>query len=396
VFFSALFRVLTAGFLGSILLAWGGIPVWAQVPQILHYQATLTDGAFPVDGPVDVAAAFYADSTGGTPLAGWTERYEDVPLPEGRLSLLLGRTTPVPDAVLDRPALYLQLSVNDIDFPRLPVASTAFALRARTAEAVVAGGVGAPALAAGAVTPDKIAPGAVGEDALAPAAVTPSALADAAVTTAKVDDAAITSAKLASSAVTSAKLGPGAVTEEALVNGAVTTSKLSNGAITAEKVATGQLLTRLNGLTDRVRLVGGDNVTVTTSDQGGTITIDVDSRFDFDAAAGEPSSRRWKTEVRPLTDALALVQQLRGVRYRWTESGTPDVGFIAEEVGAVVPEVVTYASNGTDAETVNYARLVALLVEALKEQQAQMAADRAHLQALEARLEALEAARSTP
>jgi hypothetical protein len=42
---------------------------------------------------------------------------------------------------------------------------------------------------------------------------------------------------------------------------------------------------------------------------------------------------------------------------------------IAEEVGAVVPEVVTYEKNGKDAAGVDYGRLTALLIEATKEQQ---------------------------
>jgi len=43
---------------------------------------------------------------------------------------------------------------------------------------------------------------------------------------------------------------------------------------------------------------------------------------------------------------------------------------IAEEVGAVVPELVTYEANGKDARSVDYSRLTALLIEATKEQQA--------------------------
>jgi hypothetical protein len=43
---------------------------------------------------------------------------------------------------------------------------------------------------------------------------------------------------------------------------------------------------------------------------------------------------------------------------------------IAEEVGAVVPEVVTWDQNGKDAQSVDYSRLTALLIEATKEQQA--------------------------
>lgn len=41
---------------------------------------------------------------------------------------------------------------------------------------------------------------------------------------------------------------------------------------------------------------------------------------------------------------------------------------IAEEVGAVVPELVTYEENGKDARAVDYSRLTALLIEATKEQ----------------------------
>jgi hypothetical protein len=46
---------------------------------------------------------------------------------------------------------------------------------------------------------------------------------------------------------------------------------------------------------------------------------------------------------------------------------------IAEEVGAVIPEVVTYEDNGKDAKGVDYSRLTALLIEAVKQQQKQIA-----------------------
>jgi len=45
---------------------------------------------------------------------------------------------------------------------------------------------------------------------------------------------------------------------------------------------------------------------------------------------------------------------------------------IAEEVGKVVPEVVSYEANGKDARGIDYARLTALLVEAVKQQQAEI------------------------
>jgi len=81
------------------------------------------------------------------------------------------------------------------------------------------------------------------------------------------------------------------------------------------------------------------------------------------------SSRRWKTNIQTLPNALAKVEQLRGVSYDQKDSGKHEVGVIAEEVGKVVPEVVTYEDNGKDARGVDYSRLTALLIEAVKQQQ---------------------------
>ena len=82
------------------------------------------------------------------------------------------------------------------------------------------------------------------------------------------------------------------------------------------------------------------------------------------------SSRRWKTNIHTLQGALAKVEQLRGVSYDLKDSGKHEIGVIAEEAGAVVPEVVTWEKNGTDAQSVDYGRLTALLIEGMKEQQA--------------------------
>jgi hypothetical protein len=81
------------------------------------------------------------------------------------------------------------------------------------------------------------------------------------------------------------------------------------------------------------------------------------------------SSRRWKTNIQPLQNALGKIEQLRGVSYDLKESGKHEIGVIAEEVGAVVPEVVSFEQNGKDARGVDYSRLTALLIEAVKQQQ---------------------------
>lgn len=113
------------------------------------------------------------------------------------------------------------------------------------------------------------------------------------------------------------------------------------------------------------------------------------------------SSRRWKTNIQTLHGALGRVEQLRGVSYDLKANGKHEVGVIAEEVGAVVPEVVSYEKNGKDAQGVDYSRLTALLIEAVKQQQLEISALRRQLQrraakeaALESRLEQLEQDRS--
>jgi len=81
------------------------------------------------------------------------------------------------------------------------------------------------------------------------------------------------------------------------------------------------------------------------------------------------SSRRWKTDIQQLDGALDKVERLRGVSFNWTATGKPDIGLIAEEAAAVVPEVVAFESDSKDARGIDYSRLTALLVEAVKEQQ---------------------------
>jgi trimeric autotransporter adhesin len=103
------------------------------------------------------------------------------------------------------------------------------------------------------------------------------------------------------------------------------------------------------------------------------------------------SSRRWKTNIRTLPDALSKVEQLRGVSYNLKDSGKHEIGVIAEEVGKVVPEVVTYEDNGKDARGVDYSRLTALLIEATKEQQALLRKQQQQIRTQQVQLKAQQA-----
>jgi hypothetical protein len=132
-----------------------------------------------------------------------------------------------------------------------------------------------------------------------------------------------------------------------------------------------------NGMEFRV----GGNLTMMVIDQDGDVGIRMTNPTrSLQIAKGTPddpladawdvySSRRWKTNIETLPNALDKVQQLRGVEYDWIANGQHDIGLIAEEVGEIIPEVVKYEENGVDAQSVDYARLVAVLIEAVKEQQ---------------------------
>jgi hypothetical protein len=83
------------------------------------------------------------------------------------------------------------------------------------------------------------------------------------------------------------------------------------------------------------------------------------------------SSARWKTNIQPLKGALEKVELMRGVSFNWKANGKPDIGVVAEEVAVVVPEIVGFEQNG-NAKSVDYGRLTALLLAAIKEQQAEI------------------------
>lgn len=106
---------------------------------------------------------------------------------------------------------------------------------------------------------------------------------------------------------------------------------------------------------------------------------------------GSISSRRFKENVEPLADALALVQRLQGVRFVWKDTGRPALGLIAEDVATVLPEVVERESADGPAVAVNYPALVAVLVEAVKDQQGRMDAQEAKLAAYRAEIGTQEA-----
>ncbi len=80
------------------------------------------------------------------------------------------------------------------------------------------------------------------------------------------------------------------------------------------------------------------------------------------------SDIRLKKNVSTYLNALSTVNKLRGVKFEWIKSGIGDIGFIAQEIEKVIPEIVQ-TDDGTGYKSVSYEKIVAVLVEAIKEQQ---------------------------
>ena len=103
----------------------------------------------------------------------------------------------------------------------------------------------------------------------------------------------------------------------------------------------------------------------------------------------ELSSAKYKTDIKQLDNALDMVDELRGVEYNWRTDEFPElqlsedrqIGMVAEEVETVVPKLVHADANGE--KSVNYSKLTAVLIEAVKELKAENEALKARVEALE-------------
>ena len=108
-------------------------------------------------------------------------------------------------------------------------------------------------------------------------------------------------------------------------------------------------------------------ITGSTLNTSGAITAGGDITAFFS------SDERLKDNITPLSDAINKINQIGGYEFDWNSDSSHsghDVGVIAQEIEKVLPEVVTTRDNGYKA--VRYEKIVALLIQAVKEQQLQI------------------------
>ena len=144
----------------------------------------------------------------------------------------------------------------------------------------------------------------------------------------------------------------------------------SNGATTiqANSVAlgtdtTGNYVATVAGTTNEIEVSGSGSETAAVTvglPSAVTVTTSVTS-----AAFFYSSDAALKEDIQTIENPLEKVQALRGVSYKWKDTGRKDIGLVANEVQEVLPELVADGEH----KTMDYGHMIGLLVEAIKEQQ---------------------------
>ena len=108
-----------------------------------------------------------------------------------------------------------------------------------------------------------------------------------------------------------------------------------------------------------------------TSQTSGTANLTLDTNGKIVVIS---SDIKFKQNIKPINYNLLDVLKLNPVSFEWTtesERGSgPQIGFIAQEVEKIIPEVVSnIVSSDNEYKSLDYGAMVSLLTKAIQEQQ---------------------------
>jgi len=120
-------------------------------------------------------------------------------------------------------------------------------------------------------------------------------------------------------------------------------------------------------------ITDGGNINLTPSISGGLVIVNGSGTYS--GTWTQASDERFKKNIKPLRNVLQKIEQLEGVSYKYRKHKFPDknfadgkqIGLIAQNVEKVFPELVKTDKDGY--KSVAYQNMVAVLIEAVKEQQ---------------------------
>tara|TARA_R110002110_G_scaffold328617_1_gene540175 strand:- start:411 stop:1379 length:969 start_codon:yes stop_codon:yes gene_type:complete len=98
------------------------------------------------------------------------------------------------------------------------------------------------------------------------------------------------------------------------------------------------------------------------------------------------SSIKFKENIEVIDNPLDIIENLRGVTFSWKKNKEKDYGFIAEEVGMQLPNIVEWDSESSQkkpkALSMDYTRIIPILLEGIKSQQQQIDTLKTEIKAL--------------
>ena len=165
------------------------------------------------------------------------------------------------------------------------------------------------------------------------------------------------------------------------VSGATGAVTITNTGVTSNVAGTG---VTVSGATGAVTISIGQAVATSSNVQFNSIGVGMAAsatagRIDAagDVVAFSTSDIRFKENIKAIENPIEKIRKISGNTYNWKAELKDihgyegnDVGVIAQEVEAVLPQLVQNRENGYKA--VKYDKLVALLIEGIKEQQLQI------------------------
>jgi hypothetical protein len=367
----------------ALMLICAQVTAFAQitaVPPMMHFQGRLTrpDGTPVPDGNYSIRFSLWTAISGGTEK--WNQTINPVTVKKGTFAVPLNTATGAADKFNNNLFLEIKIGTDAPLTPRQLLTSVAYAMKA-----------------------DSVKDGSITSNSLATSAVTGAKIADNAITTAKLANGSVTSAKLDSSL--QGKLGgftsdnthlginsnlavrgggffySGLDLDQGNLNNGGLASGLTFGHASGEGIASkrtfggnGLGLDFYTAYQNRITIMNNGYVGIGTTTPGSLLEVNgtVAAPFFFTT-----SDARYKQNVATLENPLETILNLRGVTYDWKQKEFPDknftagrqIGFIAQEVEKVLPELVITDAQGY--KRVAYANVVPVMVEAMKQQQQQ-------------------------
>ena len=158
-------------------------------------------------------------------------------------------------------------------------------------------------------------------------------------------------------------------------NGVITYTRVSNADVVDAITAGAGITIAANGLISSSSVVGtATNLQVSSLGVGTAASGTAgEIRATNDITAFYSSDRNLKTNINVISNALIKLDEISGVSFDWNDIALAmypdrtynDVGVIAQEIEAVLPQVVTTRDTGYKA--VKYEKIIPLLIQAIKE-----------------------------